>query len=125
MNATSDSRATPGTTPGAPGSPGSPGSPSGQADHGHELHLVPYKVYVGVWLALVMLTLVTIGAGYADLKHMGIFVAMLIATVKVTLVILYFMHVRWAPKVIGWFLLTGFGTYATFVILTFSDYVYR
>jgi cytochrome c oxidase subunit 4 len=99
----------------------------GTADTGHaeEHHLVPYKAYVAVWLALCTLTLVTIGAGYADLKHMGILVAMLIATVKVTLVILYFMHIRYEGKVLAWFLIAGFGTYAIFIALTFADYYYR
>jgi cytochrome c oxidase subunit 4 len=91
----------------------------------HEEHLVPYKVFIGVWAALVTLTLVTVGASYLDLKQMTMFTALLIACVKGSLVILYFMHMRWDKPVLAYFLIACLGTYAVFVALTFADYYYR
>ena len=90
-----------------------------------EHHVVPYRTYVNVWLALVGLTFVTVGAAYTDLKQMAIFTAILIATVKALLVILYFMHIRFEKPVFTWFLVAALGTYALFLILTFADYSFR
>ena len=92
---------------------------------GHGEHLVPYHVFVNVWLALVGLTVITVGASYLDLKQMTLFTAMLIASVKVSLVIMYFMHVRYDSKVISYFLIACLVTYAIFVALTFADYSFR
>ena len=94
-------------------------------DDGHEPHLVPYSVFINVWLALVVMTGVTVGASYLDLKHMAITTAILIACVKGTLVCMYFMHMRYDNKIILWFVIAGFGTFATFLLLTFADYYYR
>ncbi len=91
----------------------------------HEQHLIPYKTFVNIWLALVALTLVTVGASYADLKHMSTFTAILIACVKSGLVAMYFMHLRFEKPIFTWFFVAAIGTYAIFVILTFADYYYR
>ena len=91
----------------------------------HDAHLVPYKVFVFVWLALLGLTAVTVGASFLDLKQMTMFTALLIATVKCTLVILYFMHMRWDKPILAYFLIACLLTYAIFVALTFSDYAFR
>jgi len=90
-----------------------------------EPHLVPYSLFVAVWMALVGLTLVTVGASYLDLKQMTMFTALLIATIKISLVILYFMHARWDAPIIAYFIIACFVTYAVFVALTFADYYYR
>ena len=58
-------------------------------------HVVPLKFMVAVWATLIFLTIVTVGVTYVDLGSMNLVVAMLIATVKGTLVCLYFMHLRW------------------------------
>ncbi|MEW6074030.1 MAG: cytochrome C oxidase subunit IV family protein [Planctomycetota bacterium] len=69
--------------------------------HREEHHLVPYAVYGWVWIALVACTTLTVAAKYADLQHLAIFAALLIATVKAGLVLLYFMHVRFEKPVVA------------------------
>lgn len=91
----------------------------------HEEHLVPYKTFILVWMALIVLTLVTVGVSYLDLKHLSFAIALLIAVVKSTLVLMYFMHMRWDRPVFIWFFVAAVGTYVIFVILTFADYFYR
>ena len=91
----------------------------------HDDHIVPYKVFIIVWAALVGLTLVTVGASHLDLKQMTMFTALLIATIKGSLVILYFMHMRWDRPVLAYFLIACLLTYAIFVALTFTDYSFR
>lgn len=67
--------------------------------HGHEhglSHVTPVRLLVGVFLALMVLTAVTVGATLIDLgPRMNLIIAMLIATVKAGLVVTYFMHLRW------------------------------
>lgn len=95
------------------------------ASHDEEAHEVPYGLYVKVWAALVALTTVTVGVHYADLAHMAIITALMIATIKSSLVLLYFMHVRFEKPIIAVMIIAALATYAIFIILTFADYSYR
>ena len=52
---------------------------------------VPFALYVAVWAGLIVLTGVTLGVSYLDLQNVGIQVALLIATAKAALVLLYFV----------------------------------
>ena len=87
--------------------------------------IVPYMVYVKVWAALMILTAVTVGISYADMKHVTVLAALLIATVKGILVVLYFMHIRFESRMYAFMILAVLGTYAIFIGLTFADYWYR
>ncbi len=89
------------------------------------IHEVPYSTYINVWLLLMVLTGVTIGAALLDMKQMAVFVAILIATIKSTLVVLYFMHVRYENRLFTYMIVATFATYAIFLILTFADYGFR
>ena len=91
----------------------------------HEHKLVSYKTYINVWLALVFLTFITVAVSFTDMKHMTIFTAVFIAMIKSTLVMLYFMNIRFERPVFTWFIVAAFGTYVIFVILTFADYSFR
>jgi cytochrome c oxidase subunit 4 len=93
--------------------------------HDEEVHLVPYRVYVFVWMALVALTCVTVGVHYTDLAHMAIITAIIIAVVKTTLVVMYFMHIRYDQPLFTVMLLAAVATYGIFIILTFADYSFR
>ncbi len=94
------------------------------AEH-EEHHLVPYRVYVWVWLGLIGLTGVTVGAKYMDLQHIAIIAALVIATIKATLVLLYFMHIRFEKPVFAVMIAATLLTYVTFIALTFTDYPFR
>lgn len=61
------------------------------------VHVVPVKVLVGVFLALVALTVLTVEAAKFDVGSADIFVSMGIATVKASLVVFIFMHL-WYDK---------------------------
>jgi cytochrome c oxidase subunit 4 len=90
-----------------------------------ETHLIPFRVYFIVWAVLLVLTAITVGAHYADMGHVAILTAIMIASLKVSLVVLYFMHVRFESPLVIVMILAVIGTYAIFVMLTFSDYFYR
>ena len=59
-------------------------------------HIVPVKTYISVWLALLVLTGVTAGVAFVDLGPFNTVVALVIATGKALLVVLIFMHVKYA-----------------------------
>jgi cytochrome c oxidase subunit 4 len=93
-----------------------------RADHAHA---VSPRLYVAVWAALLLLTGVTVGVSFLDMERLSIFTAMVIATVKASLVLLYFMHVRFEKPMYAYMILFILATYAVFVILTFCDYSFR
>lgn len=86
---------------------------------------VPCSVYVATWATLVFWTMVTVGASYLELGNIATFVAMLIASVKASLVVLYFMHIRFTKPVFIWMILTAITTYAIFIGFMYSDYGFR
>lgn len=64
-------------------------------DHGLA-HVASLKILFGVWGILMVLTVITVLATKVDLGGVGnLVIAMFIATVKATLVCLYFMHLRY------------------------------
>ena len=97
------------------------------SEHGHEEshHLVGYGVYFKVWLVLVVLTGITVGVSAVNLYKYTVFTALLVASVKVTLVVLYFMHVRFESRLYPIMIFAALATYGIFIGLTFSDYLYR
>ena len=88
-------------------------------------HLVPYRVYFIVWIALLVLTVVTVAVSYVDMKHVTVLTAMLIAATKSMLVLLYFMHIRFEKPLYSVMILAAMVTYGIFVALTFVDYLNR
>lgn len=66
------------------------------SSHGHHDesygHVAPMPVLIGTFLALVFLTVITVAVAYVDLGEFNLFIALTIATVKATLVSLFFMH---------------------------------
>jgi cytochrome c oxidase subunit IV len=58
-------------------------------------HIAPFKMLLGVFLALTFLTVVTVGASEIDFGEFNLIVALAIAVVKAALVVLFFMHLIW------------------------------
>lgn len=85
----------------------------------------PAQLYLAVWVALVILTGVTLGASYAEMGRLSIFTILLVATLKSGLVMLYFMHLRWERFSFWIMMMMVLITYGIFIFLTFSDYLYR
>jgi cytochrome c oxidase subunit 4 len=61
-------------------------------------HISSVKLYVGIWLALMAGTGLTVLAAFVNLGPFNTIVALTIATVKATLVVLFFMHVKYAHE---------------------------
>ena len=63
--------------------------------HERAVHIVPFRILLAVFIALLALTYITVAARYIDLGSLNIWIALGIATIKGALVVLYFMHLRY------------------------------
>jgi cytochrome c oxidase subunit 4 len=84
--------------------------------------IVPQKTYFLVFLGLIGLTLLTTGVAFINLGRLNTPMALLIATCKMLLVILFFMGVRHSSGLIRLTLVSAFFWFAILVALTMSDY---
>ena len=70
-------------------------------------HISPVSLYITIFLALMVLTGVTVGAAYVDLGQFNFLVAMIIAVFKASLVVWYFMHVKYQSPLTKLTIATG------------------
>jgi cytochrome c oxidase subunit IV len=61
----------------------------------HHHHLMSLKTHINVFVALLILTVVTVAASLVDFGAMNTVIAFLIATIKATLVMGWFMHLKY------------------------------
>ena len=87
--------------------------------------IVPIRIYVLVWAALMVFLLLTWGVAQFDLGPFNVVAAMTIAVIKMLLVMLYFMHVRYSSRLVWLFAGAGFLWLLINFTLTMSDYLTR
>jgi len=86
-------------------------------------HIVPVKIYVTIFLVLLVGTALTVMAAFVDFPwQLNTIVAMTIAITKATFVVLYFMHVRYSTRLIWVILASALFWMAIMFAFTFSDY---
>ena len=83
------------------------------------------RTYWLVFLALIVLLIVTVAVAFVSLGPLNVAVALLIATAKAALVALYFMHVRESSRLTWVFAAGGFVWLILLLVLTASDYTTR
>ncbi|MFM8533938.1 MAG: cytochrome C oxidase subunit IV family protein [Acidimicrobiia bacterium] len=94
---------------------------SDHASHGSG-HISPISLYITIFLALMVGTALTVGAAFVDLGMLNFPVAMLIAVVKASLVVWYFMHVKWQSHLTKLTLATGLFFLAILLGMMLIDY---
>src|SRR3984885_2591451 len=87
--------------------------------------IVPVRIYVGVFLALMALTALTTGVAYIDLGAWNTVVALAIAVTKMLLVVLFFMHVKYATGLTRVIIIAGFFWLAIMITLSCQDELTR
>ena len=88
-------------------------------------HVVPKRVYYLIFVALMVGTAITVGVAFVDLGPLNAVAALAIAVAKATLVVLYFMHVRYSTR-LTWAVVAGSVFWLGILLaLTFSDYLTR
>ena len=86
---------------------------------------ISVTTYVLIWLALIVGTALTWAVSYIDMGPFNILVALIIATCKMSLVIYFFMHVKFDDKLTRLFVVAGFVWLMILIVLTLSDYKTR
>ena len=88
-------------------------------------HVSPKRVYYTIFGCLMVLTAVTVGVAFVNLGALNFSVALSIAIVKATLVILFFMHVKYSSRLTKLIVGTGFFFLLVLFTLTLTDYLSR
>ena len=86
-------------------------------------HIVQPRIYIVIFLALMVGTVLTLVAAFYDFPGpLNAIVALTIAVVKATLVVLYFMHVRYSGRLVWLVIIAALLWLAIMFAITFSDY---
>jgi len=89
-------------------------------------HATSRGFYVAIGISLLVLTAITVGAAFVNLGPFNPVIALLIATIKATLVVLFFMHVKGASeKLTGAVIVSAFFFLAILLTLALADYLTR
>jgi cytochrome c oxidase subunit 4 len=84
-------------------------------------HIVTKKQYALIFGILMVLTLATTAIGMIDLGRLNVVVALVIATIKALLVVLFFMHIYWSSKLNKLVVVSGVAWLALMLWLTLTD----
>lgn len=88
-------------------------------------HIVPYRTFIIVWVALLVLTGMTVAVAQFNLGTLNVWVALGIATLKAGLVVAVFMHMKDEAPLFKLALLSTLAILAIFIGMTFLDVLYR
>jgi cytochrome c oxidase subunit 4 len=88
-------------------------------------HIASKSLYFAIFVALALLTALTVGVTYVDLGPFNLVVAMAIAVVKAALVVLFFMHLYWSERLTHVVAVSGIVFLFILFAFTLSDYFSR
>ena len=84
-----------------------------------------FDVYLLSWVALLVLTAVTVTVAGMHLGRLSVFTAVIIAAVKATVVLFFFMHLKYEKPFFRTMVCIALGALVVFIGLTFTDILYR
>lgn len=92
-----------------------------------EHHIVSYKFNIGIWLGLIILTIMTVLVSVMgiNLVAFSVATALIIASTKAIVVAYYFMHLKYDSKILRILLIITTLLFLVFVLLTAIDYLTR
>lgn len=88
-------------------------------------HIIPYKTFLLVLLAVLAFTFISIGVTSYNLGPLTVLIALLLATFKTILVLTYFMHLKFDVKMFGILVAAVLALIAVVISITFLDYLFR
>ncbi len=89
--------------------------------HAHEEHVTGYTTYVIVWIILMVLTFITVYVSYIDFGMLNVVIAMVVASIKASIVALYFMHLKFEDSITWVFALFPLTLLALLIGMTILD----
>lgn len=93
--------------------------------HTNEPHIVPTRVYYTIFAILMFCTYLTVQIAFMDLGALNTIGALVIATFKATIVVLFFMHVKYSTRLTWAVVLGSIFWLGILLALTFGDYLTR
>jgi cytochrome c oxidase subunit 4 len=93
--------------------------------HEEEHHIVPPLVYIVIVSILLIMTGLTVGASYIEMGVFNPIIALAIGVFKATLVVLFFMHVKYSTRLTKLTVFAGLFTFLALVGMTLADYISR
>lgn len=91
----------------------------------HEHHIIPFKILLSVFLALVGLTVLTVAVAQVHLGPLNVPVALGIASAKAALVVMFFMALKYDKPVNTMVFALGTVFVVVFIAFTLFDTAYR
>jgi len=88
-------------------------------------HIVPYKVYLYILIALIAMTFMSIGITKINLGEYSVLGAMIFATLKSILVLTWFMHLKFDQPFLRFMVLFVVLVFLAVIFITFLDYYFR
>jgi cytochrome c oxidase subunit 4 len=89
-------------------------------------HVLSSKMYYGIWVTLMVLTVVTAGVAFLDLGPFNTVGALVIASTKALLVVLFFMHVKYtSEKLTRMVIVASVFWLMILLLLSLADYATR
>ena len=89
-------------------------------------HIVPVRIYFMIFIVLLVGTALTVAAAFIDFPwRFNTIVALTIATIKATFVVLYFMHVRYSARLVWVIVVAALFWMGILFAFTLSDYFTR
>jgi cytochrome c oxidase subunit IV len=88
-------------------------------------HILPKRVYYIIFGILMLGTYLTVQIAFFDLGRLNTIVALTIAVLKATLVVLFFMHVKYSTRLTWAVVLGSVFWFGILIVLTLSDYLTR
>jgi cytochrome c oxidase subunit IV len=85
-------------------------------------HIVSPKIYFAIFAALMLGTSITVWAAFQNFGKLNIVIALVIATIKATFVVLFFMHARYSPRRTQLVIICSIFWLAIMLGMTLSDY---
>ncbi|MEW5853010.1 MAG: cytochrome C oxidase subunit IV family protein [Myxococcota bacterium] len=83
--------------------------------------MLPLPFYIGVWLALLVFTAITVAVSYVDFGIFNLVIALTVATMKAAMVSLIFMHLAFDKKFNGIIFVSSLVFLAIFIGFTMAD----
>ncbi|HSC34576.1 MAG TPA: cytochrome C oxidase subunit IV family protein [Thermodesulfobacteriota bacterium] len=89
--------------------------------HTDRNHITGNKTYVIVWAALMVMTAVTVYVSYINFGILNIVIALVVASIKASIVALYFMHLKFEDSITWVFALFPLSLLALLIGMTITD----
>ena len=90
-----------------------------------EKHITPYGLFARVLITLLILTTISVLVTEIHFGALSVAVALTIASIKVSLVLIYFMHLKWENTFLRIMVAGVFLIFALVIVFTFIDYLFR